>query len=71
MKTDYIRFKVSPYTLDRVLLALDNNGIKNIFITSEDNELVVSLDKAEIEKRVYHIEDVIQVTGEKDEQESI
>lgn len=41
----YIDFTVAPYALVDVLLALDNNGIKDFAITKEDNDLHIRIPK--------------------------
>ena len=55
---NFIRFRIAPYALLKTLLALDTNGVSNIAITQEDNELVVSLTTKEIHDLVYKSETV-------------
>lgn len=49
-KETYIDFTVAPYALVDVLLALDNNGIKNFSITKEDGDLHIRISKSHFAK---------------------
>ena len=45
VRETYIDFTVAPYALVDVLLALNNNGIKDFAITKEDNDLHIRIPK--------------------------
>ena len=53
MKNKYIRIKIATYCLTKLLYELNNNGVRNIAITMEDNELYIVLDDEELEEIVY------------------
>lgn len=51
----YIDFSVTPYALPRVLLALFNEGIKDINVTQEDNDLHIRLDADYVKEIIYKL----------------
>ena len=53
MKNKYIKIKIATYCLPKLLYVLNNNGVRNIAITMEDNELYVVLDDEELDEIVY------------------
>ena len=50
---EFIRFTVAPYALIKVLDALTTNGINNIAVTQQDNDLMVSINRKEAESLIY------------------
>jgi len=52
-KKEYIDFGVSPYALPDVLLALHNHRVRDFFITKEDDELHIRIDKDVLNRAVY------------------
>lgn len=60
---EYIDFGITPYALPMILLVLDNEGIKQYFITQEDNDLHIRIDKDYLFKNVYHIKDKPEELG--------
>lgn len=52
---EYIDFPVSPYALADVLLALDNEGIKEYWVTKEDNDLHIRIEKDCLREKVYKV----------------
>ena len=52
---EYIDFPVSPYALPDVLLALDNEGITQYWVTKEDNDLHIRIEKDYLIEKVYKI----------------
>ena len=51
---EYIDFGITPYALPMILLALHNAGIYQYFITQEDNDLHIRIEKDYLFKKVYH-----------------
>lgn len=52
---DYIDFLVTPYALVDVLIALHNEGIRDINVTKEDNDLHIRLDVDYVKEVVYKL----------------
>ena len=57
---EYIDFGITPYALPMILLALHNAGIYQYFITQEDNDLHIRIEKDYLFKKVYHIKDKLE-----------
>lgn len=55
---EYIDFMVIPYALPKVLLALNDEGVKDITVTQQDNDLHIRLDKDDVEEVVYNLKKV-------------
>ncbi len=53
MNKEYIDVAVVPYALADTLLAFHNAGIKEIFITKEDDDIHIRIEKTIIERAVY------------------
>lgn len=56
-KEEIVDFVVAPYALADVLLALHNDGVKEIYVTKSDNDIIVRIPKERLEKSVYHIKE--------------
>lgn len=56
-KEEIVDFVVAPYALADVLLALHNDGVKEIYVTKSDNDIIVRISKERLEKSVYHIKE--------------
>ena len=55
---EYIDFGIAPYALPMILLALYNSKVYNFFITQEDNDLHIRIDKDYLFKVVYNIKEI-------------
>lgn len=51
----YVRFTIAPCALAHTLLALDNCGIVEPSVTLSDGDLMVSIDRRQLEKVVYKL----------------
>jgi hypothetical protein len=74
MSKEIVTFCVTPYALADTLLALYNNGVKEIYLTKCDNDLYIRIPKERLERAVYPIKENIinecvrcNKRGEKDE----
>ena len=59
----YIDFGIAPYALPMILLALHNAGIYQYFITQEDNDLHIRIEKDYLFKKVYLVKDKAEELG--------
>jgi len=59
MEKEIVTFCVAPYALADTLLALHNNGVKEIYLTKCDNDLYVRIPKERLERAVYPIKENI------------
>ena len=50
---EYMSFEVAPYALPSVLLALYNEGIKNISVTKSDDNIEISVFIHDLKASVY------------------
>lgn len=57
---EYIDFGITPYALPMVLLALHNQEIYEYFITQEDNDLHIRIEKDYLFKKVYHVKNKLE-----------
>ena len=51
---EYIDFGITPHALPMIVLALHNAEIYEYFITQEDNDLHIRIDKDYLFRKVYH-----------------
>ena len=57
MEEEIVDFIVAPYALADVLLALHNSGVREIYVTMSDDDIVIRIPKDRLEKAVYDIKD--------------
>lgn len=50
---EIISFKIAPYSLANILLALNISGINDFAITKEDDDLVIRIRRKTLENAVY------------------
>ncbi len=50
---EIISFKITPYSLANILLALNISGINDFAITKEDDDLVIRIKRKTLENAVY------------------
>jgi hypothetical protein len=60
---EYIDFGIAPYALPSILLALHNAKVYQFFVTQEDNDLHIRIDKDYLFRTVYPIKDDPQEIG--------
>ncbi len=59
MEKEIVSFCVTPYALSDVLLALHNNGVREIYLTKCDDEIWIRIPKERLERAVYPIKENI------------
>jgi len=57
---EYIDFGIAPYALPMILLTLHNAGIYQYFITQEDNDLHIRIDKDYLFRTVYPVKNKLE-----------
>lgn len=57
MEEEIVDFVIAPYALADVILALHNSGVREIYVTMNDDDIVIRIPKDKLEKAVYDIKD--------------